>query len=77
MANGTDAVAALSMDGVRIGQNNTISVKLRSDDWVEAFIERLNSLIETETTVNKHTLNRLATLNLNVDGLFTNAFPND
>lgn len=67
MNSGTDAIAALSMDGVRL-QNCTVSVKLRTETWVEDFMEHLKSLLETETTVNEQALNSLAALNLNIDG---------
>jgi hypothetical protein len=70
MSNGSDAVAALSMDGVRIGHNNTIFVRLRSDNWVDEFMQHLNSLFEAETSVNEQALNNLAALNLNLDGSF-------
>lgn len=62
-----DAVAALSMDGVRIG-NSTVSVKLRCDTWVEDFMHNLKAMLESEATVNEQALNSLAALNLNVDG---------
>ncbi|KAI6182586.1 Phosphoinositide 5-phosphatase [Aphelenchoides bicaudatus] len=66
MNSGTDAIAALSMDGVHL-QNCTVSVKLRTETWVEDFMEHLKSLLETETTVNEQALNSLAALNLNID----------
>lgn len=69
MGSGTDAIAALSMDGVKI-QNCTVSVTLRSETWVESFMEHLNLLFESETTVNAQALNSLAALNLNIDGMF-------
>jgi hypothetical protein len=69
MANGADAVAALSMDGVRVGQNSSISVKLRSENWTEDFMQQLGSMLETETTVDEQALSSLAAMNLNLDGM--------
>jgi hypothetical protein len=65
MPSGTDAVAALSMDGVKIQSGHEVQVTLRSENWVDDFMQRLGKMFETEEEV---ITNNLAVMNLNVDG---------
>ena len=68
MASGIDAVTATSMDGVRLASGELLSVRLRSAGWVDAFMARVDKLLDADTAINEDSLNALAALNLNYEG---------
>lgn len=67
MANGVDAVAATSMDGVRLPGGELLAVRLRSANWTDTFMSRVDSLLAADTAINEESLNALAAINLNID----------